>query len=303
MKKMVELSFIGLFIFYIVSSSVFPTTTGATEGYVKDLKTGEAIEKAMITLVSFKSEALRYVIYSDNKGHFYRGGLTPGAYKILVEKEGYFPVSGTVKVELAETARVEIKLQSFESAKPDSTKASKQGVELINAGRYKEAINILTEAIRNEPSNPLFYYYRGMAFEKNGELDKALEDYQKAVELKPDFVLSLKKEGNVYAKKAEYEKAIELYEKSLQLGDEDTTTYYNFGVCLMNMGKNEEAKEVFEKLLLRDDSYSDAYYQLGIIYISLGDTEKAKELLLKFIEIDPENKNAALAKEILNNLQ
>jgi hypothetical protein len=34
----------------------------------------------------------------------------------------------------------------------------------------------------------------------------------------------------------------------------------------------------------------------------LGETSKAKEHLLKFIEIDPENKNVPLAKEILKTL-
>ena len=70
----------------------------------------------------------------------------------------------------------------------------------------------------------------------------------------------------------------------------------------MNLGKNLEAKVVFEQLLTLDPNYSDAFYQLGIIFIGLGETEKAKEFLQKFIEMDPENKRASLAKEILKSL-
>ena len=70
----------------------------------------------------------------------------------------------------------------------------------------------------------------------------------------------------------------------------------------MNLGSNTEAKAVFEKLLILDKNYSDACYQLGIIYIGLGEVAKAKEFLQKFIDMDPENTHAAIAKEILKSL-
>ena len=70
----------------------------------------------------------------------------------------------------------------------------------------------------------------------------------------------------------------------------------------MNIWNNSEARPIFEKLLSLDENYSDAYYQLGIIYIGLGDSAKAKELLQKFIDMDPENQSAKIAKEILKSL-
>jgi len=73
-------------------------------------------------------------------------------------------------------------------------------------------------------------------------------------------------------------------------------------VCLVNLGRSPEARTIFEKLLNLDPLSSDACYQLGFIYIGLGETSKAKEHLLTFIEIDPENKNVPLAKEILKTL-
>ena len=43
-------------------------------------------------------------------------------------------------------------------------------------------------------------------------------------------------------------------------------------------------------------------YQVAILCLNAGETARAKELLEKFIVKDPENKNAALAKEILKSL-
>jgi len=55
-------------------------------------------------------------------------------------------------------------------------------------------------------------------------------------------------------------------------------------------------------LLSLDENYADAFYYLGIISIGQGDSEKAKELLQKFIKMDPENRNAPIAKKILESL-
>lgn len=302
MKKINKEVFIGLLIAFIFTVSLFSTTTGAIEGYVTNAQTGDVISQAKITIVSAKSEAMRYELYSDKKGHFYKGGLVPGFYNITVEKEGYLPVSDSVRVSLGDTPVMAIKLESVESLVPQSVKTLDQGMKLIDAGKYDEAIEKFTNAISADQSNPVYYYYRGVSLEKSGNIDKALEDYQESIELKPNFILSISRTGNLYAKKKDFEKAIEFYKKAIEAGEQDITTYYNYGVCLLNLGNGEEARNVFEKLLSMDANYSDAYYRLGIIYIGLGDPAKAKECLQKFIEMDPENTNAEIAREILKSL-
>jgi tetratricopeptide (TPR) repeat protein len=282
--------------------AVFAATTGAVEGFVKDEQTGEPILKAKITFVSAKSSSIKLVSHSDKKGHFYRGGLIVGVYQITVEKENYMPKQSTVRVSLGAAAKIEIKLRPFEGPPPITKKISSKAISLLNEGKYEESIEKFTEAITDDPENPIFYYYRGVAFEKTGNMNSAMEDYQKSVELKPDFILPTANIGKIYAKKKDFEKAIEFYKKAVELGDQDATNYYNYGISLMNLGKKEQAKEVLEKLITLDENYSDAYYQLGIIYLGLGDSANAKEFLQKFLDLDPENKNAPIAKEILKSL-
>lgn len=302
MRTINNLIFIGLSIVLTFYMAALASTTGAVEGFVKDEQTGEPILKAKITFVSAKSASVRLVSHSDKKGHFYRGGLTVGFYQITVEKENYMPTQSTVRVSLGDTVNMEIKLKPFKGPPPVTKKISSKAISLLNEGKYEEATEKFKEAITEDPENPIFYYYRGAAYEKTGDLDKAMEDYQKSAELKPDFILPTANIGKIYAKKKEFEKAVEFYKKAVELGDQDATNYYNYGVCLMNLGKKEQAKEVLEKLISLDENYSDAYYQLGIIYIGLGDSEKAKEFLQKFIDMDPENQNASIANEILKSL-
>jgi len=277
--------------------------TGAIKGFVKDAKTGEVIVKAKIIMVNAKYGNIKYELQTDKKGYYYKGGLTPGYYKFTVEKEGFLPISRTLRVRLADTVQSDFELQTLESQVPESVKTASKAIKLFNEAKWEDAIREFSEGISSDPTSYLLYFYRGLSQENNGNIEEALEDYQKTIELKPDFMLVYSRLGKIYARQQKYEKASEFYQKSVELGDKDITTLYNYGVVLMNLGKSTEAKPVFENLLSLDEDYADAYYYLGIISIGQGDSEKAKEFLQKFIEIDPENKNAPIAKKILESLR
>ena len=87
MKTIYNLLITCLIIGFIFTSMAF-ATSGALSGTIKNAVTGEPIPKAKITIVSAKTSSLKYEMFSDKKGHFYRGGLSPSMYKISVEKEG-----------------------------------------------------------------------------------------------------------------------------------------------------------------------------------------------------------------------
>jgi len=303
-KRIIKLlSFISFIIFSLVLTTHSGQITGATEGDVLDTHTKNPIHKAKITLINANIGSIKYELYTNKKGHFYQSGMTPSIYKITIEKEGYFPRSDSIRVRLGNPEKLEITLEPFQGQVSQFSEKIEKGTKLLDEENYEEAIQIFTEGLTDDSSNPLIFYYRGMAFEKNGDIDNAMGDYQKAAELKTDFILPLSQLGKIHARQGNYEKAVEYYRKIADSGDKDATNYYNYGICLMNIGNNAEAKSVFEKLLSFDEDYSDAYYRLGIIYLSSNETEKAKELLQKFIEMDPENANASTANEILKALK
>jgi Tfp pilus assembly protein PilF/5-hydroxyisourate hydrolase-like protein (transthyretin family) len=294
-----------IFIWAFHSATLGAAITGAVDGTIKDVATGQPVSGVKITLVSARTESLTFELTTDQKGHFYKSGLIPGIYKMTLEKEGYVPQGGSIRVVLDETTRLELKVEPAKGPAAGAPAVAKMviaGNELIAAGKYEEAIARLGEVITQLPDNPVPYYYRGLAYEKSGKGEEALRDYQKAIELKADFILPLTRSGMIWAKKADFEKAGGFYRKALDSGDQDPTTQYNYGVCLTNLAKSADAREVFEKLLAADPEYSDVYYQLAILCLNAGETARAKELLEKFIVKDPENKNAALAKEILKSL-
>lgn len=304
MKGIIKLlSFVSIFIFSLIVTAHSGQITGAAEGDVLDAQTKNPIPKAKITLDNANMGGMTYELYTNKKGHFFKIGMTPGIYKITIEKEGYFPRSDSIRVRLGSPDKFEILLEPFQGQVSQFSEKIEKGTKLLDEEKYEEAIQIFTEVLADDAANPLIFYYRGMAFEKNGNIDNAMTDYQKATELKADFILPLSQLGKIHARQGNFEKAVEYYKKITDSGDEDATNYYNYGICLMNLGNSAEAKLMFEKLLSFDEEYSIAYYRLGLIYLSLNETEKAKELLHKFITMDPDNADATTANEILKALK
>jgi len=74
---------------------------------------------------------------------------------------------------------------------------------------------------------------------------------------------------------------------------------YNKGVDLYNSGKLSEAKPHLKKAVQIDPTFADAYYLLAICELSDGDFKAAKDNFNKYLQLAPNGKNAAEAKEIL----
>ncbi len=290
------------FLLFIISGILFGGVLSAVRGEISDSKSGKKIEKVKITIESLKVKNLKYTVFTDKKGSFYKSGLQPGVYSITYEKKGFLPKRRVVRVGISETVNVSTSLEPVEEAALPENEV-KKALDTFENGKYKDAIEKFTKLKEKEPKNPVYYFYIALSYERLKNTDKAIEYYQKSLEVKPDFTFSLQKLGTLYAKKGDFSKAIEYYKKAVEKGDSDADTYYNFGVCYINLGDNKSAKKIMEKVIELDPNYSDAYYQLGIIYLGLGDMQKAKEYLTKFIEMDPDSKNARIAKSVLKSIK
>lgn len=136
----------------------------------------------------------------------------------------------------------------------------KYGSVLIYNGRYSEAVEVLSELLKNNPDEILkarTYMQFGILhfFQKNW--DDALYYYKKTKKIvtKINNVqgLSIAENNiaNIYQKKGEYEKAIKGYQKCIALQEQlqDTATicnsYFNIGSCYEELDKNALASSFF----------------------------------------------------------
>jgi len=65
------------------------------------------------------------------------------------------------------------------------------------------------------------YALRGVAYESNGELGRAIGDYTKAIAINPNVALAYTIRGHAYEKKGDKEQAIADYRKALEIEPSD----------------------------------------------------------------------------------
>ncbi len=100
--------------------------------------------------------------------------------------------------------------------------------ELMN-GNNQTALYEINQAIKINPKNANYYYFRGMILQKMNDLNKALIDYKKTLSLNSKHIDATIKCAIVYAKLDNKIKSCEYFKKACDLGDSKACEgYYKF---------------------------------------------------------------------------
>ncbi|MCK4404684.1 MAG: tetratricopeptide repeat protein [candidate division Zixibacteria bacterium] len=87
------------------------------------------------------------------------------------------------------------------------------------------------------------HFKKGFEYQNQGNLDKALEEYQKALQLNPNYTQVYTNVGTVYLEKKDYDQAILQFKKVIELNHWDTKAHYNLGFAYLKKGEVEKAQE------------------------------------------------------------
>jgi tetratricopeptide (TPR) repeat protein len=154
----------------------------------------------------------------------------------------------------------------------------------------KEAIKLLSDAIKNEPQNVEFKYYLGTFYEEEEQFEKAEIAIQEAIKLEPDNPKYYFRLGVVYDKSNKKEASMDAMRKVISLDPKHSNALNYLGYTYADLGENlDEAERLILEALKHkpDDGYiTDS---LGWVYYKKGEYEKALEYLEKAIGIVPDD--------------
>jgi tetratricopeptide (TPR) repeat protein len=97
--------------------------------------------------------------------------------------------------------------------------------------------------------------------------------------------------GDVYARNGNYEKAIEEFTKATQINPNYADAYHNLANTYGQIGNYNEAMANYQKALEFNPKLWQSYQNLGSIYADLGNFDLAAENMKKAIEINPQDPN------------
>lgn len=276
----------------------------------------------------------------DKNGKFLQVGLEPKDFEFTVTAEGYTDYKEFIKIPLADVLIKNITLLTPAESRTkvlatggtlvvpedpgaaldaEGRDAFNQAIPFYNEGKYADALPLVEKAhkalseamtkLKNEESKaelaPEFMKIErvlGICLAQAGAVKEAGEPYLlKALERNPkdERVLS----ALIASSKAKQDKAAEQkYTAALEsIQGPNPDVIYNKGVDAFNNGKTKEAKTFFLKALEVAPKYAEAHFLLAMVEFGDNNLRGTKQHLEQYIELAPNGRNAATAKEMLKD--
>jgi tetratricopeptide (TPR) repeat protein len=198
---------------------------------------------------------------------------------------------------------------------------------------HKKSIDLLTNAMKQDPGNAVIYHTLGLNYKEMGDTARAIYNFQTAIENDPKDIESIIYIGNLYAaqrnplameyfnsalklrpksvdalfgravfaQKMNFKKQALLdYKKIIDINPEHYKSYYNVGYMNFETGDYKEALRNWDIATRMNNFYPQAYYMKGLTYQILGVKKEARLNYEMALEQDPQY---ALAKEALEELK
>jgi Tfp pilus assembly protein PilF len=132
--------------------------------------------------------------------------------------------------------------------------------ELVEQGKYQEAIDACTGAIQQNPKNATAYGIRGYAYHELGNSEQAIEDYSIVISLEPNMVVAYNNRGVAYRELGNYEQAINDFNKAIEVDPKHGRAYYHRAVAYDKLGNNKQAFKDYKVAFGLGDKYAERYF-------------------------------------------
>lgn len=172
----------------------------------------------------------------------------------------------------------------------------RQGVVLMQQGRYNDALERFHEADRMAPGNATNYNMMGLCHLYQGQFDQALPQFDHALELVPLFTDARNNRGATYLAMGQYHLAE--VDFLAVLGDSTyphaKQVHYNLGLTYLERGQLGAAEESFRRSIVKPNPVFDGYLQLSALSQRQGELERSKVLLEEAMLIFPDEIEVSL---------
>lgn len=161
-----------------------------------------------------------------------------------------------------------------------------------DAGRYEEANQALTQAIKLKPNEPSYYVALGTTWLKKPDAVEAEKAFRAALALQADNAEAQMYLGYALMLQGKYPAAREMLEKSLVKQPAVPQTFFYLGLIAQELGDDQAAVQHFKKTLQIEPSFTDAHGALGRSYLNLKDYPQARLELELAIKLRPDDSQA-----------
>jgi len=203
---------------------------------------------------------------------------------------------------------------------------------------YRSPMAIWEQAISIYPENQRAHVNLGVAYNRAGNLDKALEHYLIAIDLEPHDALTMYNLGfgfyevgrvvearfmynqifTMYARAPIVSKtcnqlglialtendlntARQMFQRAVRVFPPSAVSHSNLALVEFRQGNFTEAQEHIEDALMYQPDFAEAYYQRGVVHERLDQKDKAIESYARAVSLKPDYYEATLRSNRLES--
>jgi predicted Zn-dependent protease len=162
------------------------------------------------------------------------------------------------------------------------------------------AVNQYEVLVKSDPEDVIALFGLGLAYRKNGRLDKSIEAFQKALSKTPHDPGILRELGVSYFLGGKVDPAIDCLELLLSLPPseggqkDDLLTIYYLGRAYQEKADFSKALNLFQKVRKESPDFADVYLRLGSIYGRTGNKGLSHFYFGKYFKLRGDRNSALL---------
>lgn len=127
--------------------------------------------------------------------------------------------------------------------------AVEEAAELLNEERFREALQLLHEIVKKDPTNAYAFFFTGQALYEVGEMEPARDAYRACLRLAPKHLGARIALAHVLRKTGEIRDAIKEGLIALEQAPADADALYAVGLAYLARGEKSAARRYLEAFL------------------------------------------------------
>jgi Flp pilus assembly protein TadD len=177
--------------------------------------------------------------------------------------------------------------------------AKRAGSVAYATGDFATALAQMEAAVASAPGDAGARNNLGQLLVRNGRASEALPHFDEAVRLdgeKWDYRFN---RARTFGLLDRWSEAVAEYRVAAQLFPDDHATLYNLGLALMRVRDFTAAASTLERAVAMAPEQHDFLITLGTAYVGASQNDRARAAFEKFLELEPNDPEAAKVKALL----
>ena len=163
----------------------------------------------------------------------------------------------------------------------------KRGLAFDEQGDLQRAMADFDESIRLDPSRWQAVHNRGVSFARQGQYDMAIADFDRTIELNPNYANAYFNRGELHYELGKFRRAIADYNQCLRRQPRDSAAYNSRGHAYYRIGNYRSAVSDYNQSIRIDPNNAAAYTNRGDSYADVGSYRQAAQDYRSAIRVDP----------------